>query len=157
MKKLLALLGLTALLSGCSAITNLATPQIVQAGSTALTSAGLAAEPAALPGVRAAAAIICADASNTNINPASVVADINQLDPSLNTPTAVIIENGILGLYIGVWDAYGASAVTNSPVLQSYLRAVCSGINAGLPSSYKPLMLATNSPIQIWPIIKSKP
>ncbi len=111
---------------------------------------GVQKEPSAIPGVRAAGAVICSAADGTNLSPAQVVADIGSISPSLNTPTAILIENSALTLYIGVWDSYGADAVNRSPELKLYLQATCAGINAGLGTT----ALTATAPKNAWPMVK---
>lgn len=156
MKKLFIATITSAAICGCSTIqpivTQYVTPANVQLGVSTGVAAAVVEWPQAIPGVQAAANVICSDAGQTNLNPTLIIADIQKLDPSLNTPTDILIENGALDAYTLLWEAYGASAVTNAPLLQSYLQATCAGMNQGLgPNAALKFSLtpATNS----WPII----
>ena len=79
---MIALIGLTALLSGCTgcstSTTNLLTPAVVQQGVATGVAYAVAQYPEARPGVDAAAQIICSDASGVTLDPAKVVADIQK-------------------------------------------------------------------------------
>ncbi len=137
--------------SGCSTIQSTVTPALVQQGAQAGVAAAVKQWPSAIPGVQAAANVICSDAGQTNLDPNLIIADIGKLDPSINTPLAILIENTALNGYTFIWESYGAGAVTNSPVLQSYLLATCNGMNAGLGTNNVPLFGAARNS---WPIIR---
>lgn len=140
---------ISAMITGCQTSTPTISPALVQQGVTTLVQYGIQKEPAAKPGVQAAALLICSAADGTNLSPTQVVADIGKIDPSMNTPTAVLIENSALTLYVGIWESYGADAVNRSPQLKLYLQATCAGMNAGLGTTAA-AKLVTNP----WPIIR---
>jgi hypothetical protein len=152
MKKLTSTLigfALVLAITGCKSTIPTITPALVQQGVTTLVQYGVQKEPAAKPGVQAAALVICSAANGTNLSPSQVVADIGKINPSLNTPTAVLIENSALTLYVGVWESYGADAVNRSPQLKLYLQATCVGMNAGLGNTAA--IRSTENP---WPLIR---
>src|SRR2546423_1751861 len=114
------------------------TPQTTQAivQSTVATGVmfGVQKAPDAIPYLRAAAPVICSAANGTNLSPNQVVAALESSQAAaLKTPTATLIINGALSLYMVLWDQYGSEYVKNTPLLQSYLVGTCNGITEGLP------------------------
>ncbi len=100
------------------------------------TAFGVQKAPQAVPYLRVAAPIICAAAAATNIQPAQVVYALESsgLLNSTNVE-AVLIANAALAIYDTVFTSFGTNWVANQPALQSYLQAICMGIELGLPSS----------------------
>ena len=121
------------LVAGCGT-TSLISPLIVEQGVATGVSYSVAQYPAAVPYLKAVAPIVCSEAANTNLAPAQVVAAIESSTAAsaLKTPEGVLILNGALLLYTGVWESYGSNTVASSAVLQTYLQATCNGMNEGL-------------------------
>jgi hypothetical protein len=134
MKNLLPLLAIVSLLfAGCKTAPTFG-PAIAQEAVTIGVQVGLVKYPEAAPILRAAAPVVCAVASGTNIQPAQVIS-VLQGSGVINATNvqAVLILNSAIGIYTAVFDSFGANWTANQPVLQSYLKAVCDGINAALP------------------------
>ncbi len=134
MKNLFSLIPLLALalVAGCKTGSNqIISPALVQAGVATGVSYGVVKYPTAIPYLRAADSIICSAANGTNIAPSEIVAAIEAAGLT-KTPESVLILNGALTLYIGVWQSYGADAVNNVPTIKLYLQATCNGITDGL-------------------------
>lgn len=107
--------------------------------------------PQAIPGIKAGADIICAQASATNLSPANVVAAVNAYTEM--TPESVLILNAGLGFYTLLWNSYGENAVKNSPLFQQYLLATCGGIRDGLGvNGFSAQLSRQNCPQIRWPV-----
>lgn len=133
--KFLCILPLLALVAGCSSVGKI-TPALVQQGAATAVSYGVEKYPTAIPYIKVAGAVICSAANGTNISPAEVVAAVEASNAgALKTPESVLILNGALLLYTGLWESYGADAVTEHEKLQLYLQATCNGIHDGLPDA----------------------
>jgi hypothetical protein len=147
--------------TGCFTIKANVTPAVVQQGVDTVVSAAVSKYPTAIPYLQAAAPIICMAANGTNFDPAVVVAALESAPAlqSLKTGDTPLIINGVLMLYIGLYDSYVASSVTNNPAVQSYLIATCNGLNQGLSGISIPqsgtllLHRAAVKPIN-WPLVQ---
>jgi hypothetical protein len=153
----LALAASVLLGEGCSSVGNYITPAVVQEGVAAGVQAGVQYYPQSLPYLEAAAPIICTAANGTNFDPAVIVADLQSAPQlqSLATPEGTLILNGALALYIGIWDSYGESSVTNNAQLQAYLQATCNGFNEGLANT-NPIVLLKRGAVKPhpWPLVR---
>jgi hypothetical protein len=141
--------------TGCTFIKSNVTPAVVQQGVATGVIYAVQKYPTAVPYLQAAAPIICMTANGTNFDPAQIVAAIEKSDAGpLKTPEAVLILNGALTLYIGIWDSYGADAVNRSPDLKLYLQATCNGMNAGLAGAPMLARPGVSATAPEWPLIK---
>lgn len=126
MKKLILLLPILLALTGCK------NPALTQAvvrttvGSTVGYS--LIKKPELVPYVRLSTDVICATAHSTNISPAAIVKNLELIDPSVKTPEGILLVNGALSLYRGVWESYGSNAVNNATALRPFLMGTCEGL-----------------------------
>lgn len=90
-------------------------------------------DPASRPLLSVSGSIICAESRGTNITPADLVAKLEAAGVlSASNKIAVVVVNNALFLYDGVVQSYGLS-VSNTPVFQGYLGAICAGFERGLP------------------------
>lgn len=139
MKNLLTITGLSALLvlTGCKTAPRPLTNLAVTTGATLATQWGSAQYPTAVPFIRVADVVICDTAANTNLSPDALVAALaNSPEASVvKTPEGVMIVNGIVAVYTGLWDGFGSNQVANSAALRAYLNDLCIGIKAGLPAT----------------------
>lgn len=161
MKKIMLIIAALALAvsltTGCSTISNLITPTIIQDGVSAGVQAGVQYYPECRPYLEAAAPIICTAANGTNFDPAVIVADLQSAPQlqSLATPEGTMILNGALTLYIGIWDSFGESAVTNNAQLQADLQATCNGFNSGLGNTNPIVLMKRNAAkLEPWPLVR---
>lgn len=153
--RILALFCLLTLLAGCSTTAtdpSSINPIVVRLGVSTGVTYGLSKYPQAVPGVRIAGEVICSAATGTNLSPDNLIAAIQGVSTNI-TPETTLIVNGALVLYIGIWNSYGQSALTNQPALRLYLQATCSGILDGLASSGRRV---PESAAQTWPLLRSK-
>lgn len=140
-------------LCGCATVgnNNLA-PSLVRVGVSTTVAYGALKYPQSVPGVRIASEVICSAANGTNLSPASVIDAIHAASPTISAETTLIV-NGALVLYIGVWNSYGKSAVSNAPNLKLYLQATCDGIKDGLQTQ-TPARETTAA--ENWPLLRTK-
>lgn len=132
MKTQLALIALAGLLlAGCTGANAPLGQSIVRTSVSTGVAIGTAQHPEATPYVRTASLVICAAANQTNVQPAQIVANLEAAGVG-NDVYAKLIVNGVLGIYTSVYEYYG-SAIGNEVVLLGYLKAVCDGMNDGLP------------------------
>lgn len=111
------------------------TKTIVQTAVATGVGFGVLEEPNAIPYLRASAPVICSAAHGTNLSPAEVVEALESSPASkLKTPEAVLIMNGVIGIYTGIWETYGGD-IDDRPFLQAGLEGACEGIKLGLPPS----------------------
>lgn len=130
MKTLIPLL-LLALTVGCKS-PGLTKTMVQTAVATGVTF-GVMKEPRAIPYLRASVPVICSAAHGTNLNPAEIVAALeNSPAGGLKTPQSILIMNGIIGIYTGVYEAYGQD-IDDRPFLQAALDGTCEGLKQGLP------------------------
>jgi hypothetical protein len=131
MKFKTALLTLTLLaglaLTGCST-TSVMTPAALQTAVSTGVQVGLDVYPQAAPDVALARDVICAEASSTNVNPATIVNDLSAA--GITNSNSKLIVDGALLAYEGVWSLIGTNATT---AMEPYLQATCAGLTAGLP------------------------
>lgn len=121
------------LMTGCSVIPKI-TPALVQSQVHNVVAFGVEKAPQAIPELRIADNVICAAAAGTNVEPSSIVTNLELAGViSANSPEAVLIANSAIGIYDGIFQSFGSNWVANTTLLQQYLQAVCSGINEGLP------------------------
>lgn len=156
MKTLIPLLGLCLLITGCKSPG--LTKTMVQTAVSTSVAWGVLEEPKAIPYMRATVPVICSAAHGTNLSPAEVVAALqNSPAEKLKTPEAVIIMNGVLGIYTAVFEAYG-SDIDDRPYLQAGLEGACAGIQLGLPPEAGPGVAAAarKSEFERMPHIKAK-
>lgn len=140
--------------TGCSSLKQIS-PALVQQGVSTTTRYALSKYPQAKPGVQIAQNVICSAANSTNIAPEQVVAAIQ--GTTQLTPESTLIINGALTLYIGIWDSYGADAVSKTPVLQTYLKATCDGLVDALGTSLMTMKAkAEPAPSVTWPLVTVK-
>lgn len=132
---LLMLVALTsALFTGCATQNGgpPATPAIVRATVSAGVSFGLAEDPSIKPYLQAATPVICDAAGQGKVNPADVVAALQQSDANqFKSPTAVAIINSAIAVYEVVYAYYGTNVQTS--VVQPYLEGVCLGLRDVVP------------------------
>lgn len=153
LKQFLILAPLCLALVGCSSVGKL-TPALVQQGVATGVSYGVVKYPTAIPYLKVAGAVICSAANGTNLAPAEVIAAVEASNAgALKTPEAVLILNGALTLYVGIWESYGADALSEHAKLQLYLQATCSGIHDGLPEGSRRRVIdpRLNWPLVAWP------
>ena len=84
-----------------------------------------------MPYLEAATPVICNAAGQGQVNPAEVVAALQQVTQA-KTPQAVAIINGALAIYEAVYAYYGTNVQTS--VVEPYLLGVCNGLRAVLPA-----------------------
>lgn len=134
-------IGLLSLLLGVSGCSNsngpspLARAAVVSAVSGGVLI-GVNKYPEAEPGIRAAEAVICAQANSTNVQPDQIVAALEAAN--ITNAYSRIIVNGVIAIYDGVFESYGKNWLTNQVALQGYLGAVCDGMTAALPPPPRP-------------------
>ena len=131
MKMFVALICASILLMGCKTqpgAVNIG-PPLVRMGVYTGATYGMIKYPQAIPGVRGAAAIVCAQAAGTNVSPAEVVQAVQAYTEL--TPESKIIINGALQFYTLLWNTYAPTG-TNSVLLGQYLTATCDGLNDAL-------------------------
>lgn len=128
-------------------------PLVVQQGVAAGVAYSAVKYPTAVPYLKAATPVVCAASEGNALSPEEVVAAIENtpLVTQLKTPEGVLILNGALVLYTGVWEGYGKDAVANSDSLREYLKATCLGMEQGLSFS---TLSARNQPTVTWPKVK---
>lgn len=98
---------------------------------------GVEKYPTALPYLRVAEPIICAAGNGTNITPAEIVAAL-QNSPAANavaTREGKVIMNGVIAIYIGVFESYGTDYVAHHEQLSNYLKWTCEAMGMGLPQT----------------------
>lgn len=151
---LFALVALAVSLVGCKS--SAIAPSVLRLGVGAGASYSLLKYPEAAPAVKASAAIICSQASNTNLSPEAVYAAVDAYKEK--TPESVLIVNSALSLYTLIWNGYGATAVTNNPQFKLYLEATCGGLTDAVatipivPSSNTLSILRAAPPVsKQWP------
>lgn len=138
MKRLIPLLAVAlcaGLLTGCKS-----TPLPMQKAlyvTTVSTGVALGVDkyPTALPFLRVAEPIICAAGNGTNVTPAEIVAALTN-SPAANavaTREGQAIMNGVIAIYIGVFESYGADYVAHHEQLSNYLKWTCEAVGLGLP------------------------
>lgn len=139
-----------ALTTGCKTVK--ISPALVRTGVATGVSYALVKYPQVVPELRIAREVICSTANGTNLSPANVVAEVNKI--SALSPETVLIINGSLVLYTGIWESYGVEAVNNAPVLKTYLQATCNGITDALPEARARFV----PPLQLpaWPLVRFK-
>lgn len=154
--KLLLLFGLClSLLTGCTAVNPILSPQLVRSGVSAGVIYGVSQYPKSLPSVRVATEVICSAAASTNISPASLIAAIQSSETELTPQTTLIIHTALL-LYTGVWNAYGENAVNNIPTLKLYLNSTCDGMKDGLPPTSAREAVRSEVPNAQWPVLRAR-
>jgi hypothetical protein len=128
----LLILSAALFLVGCSTVGKFA-PALTEAAVQNLASYELGKNPDAIPYLQAATPIICNLAGQGVLEPAKVVAALdNSSIAALKTPTAALIINGVLTIYETVYNTYSTNIETS--VVQPYLLAVCDGLEAALPN-----------------------
>lgn len=141
------------LLTGCTAVSPIISPQLTRSGVAVGISYGVSQYPKSVPAVRVATEVICSAAASTNISPASLIAAIQSSGAELTPQTTLIIHTALL-LYTGVWNAYGENAVNNIPTLKLYLNATCDGMKDGL-APLPPGVTASPTSTQ-WPVLRAR-
>jgi hypothetical protein len=149
MKTLFLSLVLAALTVGCSSVR--ISPNLVRQGVATGVRYSVTKFPQAIPGVRVGETVICAAANGTNLNPATVVAQINAAAGPLSNESVLILNSSLI-LYIGLWESYGSNAVSNDAILKSYLMATCQGIDDGLPPTMGKARMSADR--VRWPLVK---
>lgn len=138
------------LMTGCTSTNPGVTPALVQIAVQTGVAFGVERAPQAIPELRIADNVICAAAAGTNVEPSSIVLNLELAGVvSTNSPEAVIIVNGALALYDTIFAGYGSNWVANTPQLQTYLQAICAGMNAGLPQGAPTLMRSKPLPAHL--------
>jgi len=134
MKKLLILPLVLALagLTGCKTANPQLGPLALQTGVSIGVSAALRNSPSARPGVTAAKEIICAVASGTNANPATIVAGLDAYWGHGQNDTAYLV---VLGAVNMLNLATQGISVTNNAAVQPYVAATCAGLRLALDAS----------------------
>jgi hypothetical protein len=118
------------LFTGCSTPSPVA-PALVRTVVSTGVAVGLEQSPSARPAVQAAGTVVCAAASTTSVDPAALVLQLEAAGVNTNSE-AVIIMNGVISLYDGIFQGYGSNWVASTPALETYLQAICAGVNDGL-------------------------
>lgn len=157
LKSLLVLLSATLALATTGCKNHQMNASLVRTGVAAGVSYSAVAYPQAVPYLRMSSVVICSQASGTNLSPAEVVAAIEASPEAdaIKTPEGVIILNGALTLYNGLWESYGADAIANAPTFQLYLKATCDGIHDGLLMNTPTLQArAARTQFASWPLVK---
>lgn len=152
MNKLTSFLALIALaaLTGC-ATTNPLGPAAVEIAVQTAATYGVQKDPNVVPYLKAAAPVVCSMAGSEMLDPAAVVAALEQSNiEALKTPEATIIMNGALALYGAIYASYGEQVKTSQ--VQPYLQAVCTGLTMALPGNVAALA-ARAHPKQL-PLVK---
>lgn len=127
------LLGLSLLLAAGCRSPGLTKSMVQTAVSTGV-GFGVIKEPRAIPYLRAAVPVVCSAAAGTNLSPAQIVAALEKSSAEgLKTPEAVIIMNGVIGIYTAIFEAYGAD-IKDRPYLKAALEGTCEGMKLGLPT-----------------------
>ena len=138
------------LTTGCKSVSSLVTPATLQAGITATASAALQKYPQYTGEVQLAADIICADAASTNLDPATVIADLQASGVSTNgTEFTLIVDVALFGYELAYNSLVSAN---NQAAAQPYLAAVCAGLNAALPAPAS--AMKAEKPNQQWPLLR---
>jgi hypothetical protein len=127
-------------------------PSIVRLGVSTSVQVATLKYPTAVPYLRAATPVICESATGTNISPTEVILAIEKSSANLvKTPEGVLILNGALVLYTGIWNSYGANTVANNATLRTFLGATCLGMQDGLGMAVETLKIAPAYPK--WPTV----
>src|SRR6516164_4059342 len=105
MKKLLTIIPLMVLV-GCASKPIMSPTQMANLVGEG-TAVGLSFYPQAMPEVRIAQVVICAEASLTNVNPATIVYDLSQAGVT-NVTTKLIVDGGLL-LYSSILSSVGTN------------------------------------------------
>ena len=157
MKKTLVLVSVIGLLglTACNTIKSALTPAVVQKAIASGAAWGIQQDPTILPYLQVVQPIICTLAGSGVFDPAKVVAalDASTAAAAVKTPTGVIVVNSVLGIYEGVYYAYGANV--QASVIEPYLQAVCAGLTqAVVPNSQvKAVRIGSVAP-KDWPHVK---
>ena len=104
------------------------TPAALQTAVNTGVQVGLDVYPQAAPDVAMAQGIVCAEASTTNVNPATIVNDLAAAGIT-NSNSKLIVDAALL-VYEGVYSLIGTNA---DATMEPYLVALCAGLTAGLP------------------------
>ena len=155
-KLVLAVIACAALVTGCSTINSVLTPSTVQSAVDAGAYYAIQADPSVGPYLAACQPVICSLSGSTTIDPSAIVAALENSTSAnaLKTPAGLIALNTILGIYEGVYYAYGTNV--QASVLETYLKAVCTGLTQALtPGSVAmPRSVAIVLPPKNWPHVK---
>jgi hypothetical protein len=149
---LTAALAFAAFVTGCTGPNSQISTALVQQGVFTFASYAVAKNPTIKPYLAAATPVICSAATGTNgLSPEAVVAAIeaSPIASQLKTPEAMLALNGVMMLYIGIWDSYGTSV--NLTTMQPYLLATCNGLTAALPAN--PVSSKASKKIN-WPLVR---
>lgn len=120
-------------LTGC-ATTNPLGPAAVEIAVQTAATYGVQKDPNVVPYLKAAAPIVCSMAGSEMLDPAAVVAALEQSNvAALKTPEATILMNGALALYGAIYASYGDDVKASA--VQPYLQAVCTGLTMAVPQN----------------------
>lgn len=131
------------LLAGCSTTGTGANPMTTAALTAAVSlgeSFALEQHPEAVPFVRAGADVVCSAANGTNIAPADIVAAMTAAN--ITNDTAKLILNGSIAIYDTVFAFIGTNGIQSQPALQDYTKALCAGMEQGLPTAGRAARMA---------------
>lgn len=132
LSSLLTLATLAALLTGCATQNKPLTVAIVRQAVALGALYGAEQDPSVVPYLKVAAPVICNAASNSQVDPVDIVADLQATDVELlKTPQGVAIINGALAIYEAIYSSYGTNV--QASVVQPYLQGVCEGLQQAFP------------------------
>ena len=137
MKHLILILALSiTFLSGCGTTGQNVIPfPLVTSVVASGVSDAILIDPSSKPLLDIAGGVICEQSKGTNVNAADLVSKLESAGVlSASNKVAVAVVNNALFIYDGVFQTYGLS-VSNTPVLQGYLGAICSGFQQGEPQN----------------------
>src|ERR1035441_6870492 len=125
------MVGMLAVLAGCTTTTNPSGPTTAQTAVIAIQAIvpigvqyAIAKDPSTAAHFGLAADVLDRALATTNASPAAIMADLNQIDPKIATPEAVLAIGGGLSIYT-VFFAGQVQRSEHTSELQSLRQLVC--------------------------------
>lgn len=139
------------LTAGCEHLGPILTPANIERGAYTAANAAVRKYPQIKPELKIATDFICAAGNSTNISPEHITAELDKIT-TLSDMTVNIVNGGLL-LYNVAYDYLdGDNSITNRPMLQADLQAVCNGFTR----ANSPPAVATLMRLKAYPVVRYK-